>query len=118
MRTYVLFIVLGLCVAFAQAANSSEPVSPMISENSPLSWNYLSGAADQVPFPVNDTRDPNHRYTKHLPSEVTCLKLRTYLMAREGSDTDLTRMVGYRTCTRSAKFDLRLSYTPAQPAEQ
>ena len=118
MRIHLLLIILVLCTVFGHAADSIEPASPKTSEGSSFSWNYLSGTAEQERSATNDTRDPNHRYIKHLPAEVTCLKIRSYLMAREGSDSDATRMVGYRTCTRSAKFDLRLSYAPAQPAEQ
>jgi len=117
MKIYLPFIALVLCTVSAHAADSPELTSSPSSADSLSSWNYLSGTADEERLLFNEARDPNHRYVRQMPTEVTCLKMRSYLMAREGSDTDVTRMVGYRTCTKSAKFDLRLSYTPAQPAE-
>jgi len=115
MKIYMPFIILVLFIGLARAADSRDVVSPVISADPPSSWNFLSGTLDDERLPVSDARDPNHRYTRDVPAEVTCLKMRSYLMAREGADSDVTRMVGYRTCTRSAKFDLRLSYTPIQP---
>lgn len=39
--------------------------------------------------------------------EVTCLKLRTYFVAREQRRSDVTRIVGYSTCQWSSKYAVK-----------
>lgn len=39
-----------------------------------------------------------------LRTDNTCLKLRTYKVARDGPRTDSTHFTGYTTCTPAARF--------------
>jgi hypothetical protein len=62
--------------------------------------------------PAVKVKDPNHRYVRRDPQNVTCLKMRSYLMAREGSDSDETTLVGYTTCTPTSSFDVKRTIDP------
>jgi hypothetical protein len=110
-----LFVLVSLAVAADQGKSPSTDLAPANSD----SQNLLGNAADlndSLPL-IARRRDPNHRYVEGQQERtVTCLKMRSYLMARESEDSDATRMVGYRTCTPSARFDVRLSTEPSVTA--
>ncbi len=36
-----------------------------------------------------------------------CLKVRSYIVKRESAQSDVTKEVGYQTCTPSAEFQMR-----------
>jgi len=47
--------------------------------------------------------------------EVTCLKIRSYVVARDSKDSDATHLVHYSTCQPSNRYRLRTVEMPAQP---
>jgi hypothetical protein len=90
----LLSLLIALCVS--NAAAQSRPVQT--SDNPEL----LS-----VPprTPDVDSR-PQHLLTLEQNAD-TCYTIRAYRVARENPESDLTRPVGYSTCQRSTRFQLK-----------
>jgi len=106
-----LLLVLPLCAASDQrkAASSNDTLSA----DSGISASWTGVIPTESLARESDFQaDPNHRYVSREPQTVTCLKMRTYLMAREGADTDRTEWVGYRTCLPSAKYGVKFADGP------
>lgn len=112
MRTHwfvfaLLWGLISVCAASDQPkpAPKSAAVSSD-SEPSDARWGIIHTEVSQ---PDSDFQlDPNHRYVqREQPRTVTCLKMRTYLMARESRDSDATEWVGYATCLPSSKYDVK-----------
>lgn len=108
MRTVSLSFVLLLGL-FSVSTASDQPKAT--SPNDSLSadnqlWDSWSGVirTESLQSGSDFQADPNHRYVSREPQTVTCLKMRTYLMARESPDSDKTEWVGYTTCQPSGKY--------------
>lgn len=108
----------GFIVAFlfsiSLAAASDQPGAATQQLSSPTATASLSQMGILPSSSIQN--DQNHRYVSTAPHKVTCYDLRSYLVARESRDSDLTRVVGYRNCTSSSKFDVRLSNPSPVPA--
>ena len=100
----ILFFLVSL------AAASDQPGAATQQSSSPTATASLSQMGILPSSSIQN--DQNHRYVSTAPDKVTCYDMRTYLVARESRDSDLTRIVGYRNCTSSSKFDVRLSTDP------
>lgn len=59
-----------------------------------------------------------HKFKAHSrqdpvsPEDNVCYFVRSYLVARESRDSDVTLPVGYRTCTSSSKFGVKRAALP------
>jgi hypothetical protein len=103
----LLFVLLPVHSAASdpQAAATSDTSPPF--EMSPELFAPGMMAAGQQSLPAGVPLHADLPYWVRTPAEVTCLKLRTYIMAREDPHSDLTRLVRYRTCTPASRFDMR-----------
>jgi hypothetical protein len=58
--------------------------------------------------------------TSHIPPEIFadsyCLKIRSYLVARDSKTSDSTHLVGYSTCLPASRYRLRTTVGSTQPA--
>lgn len=50
-----------------------------------------------------------------LPSDAVCLKIRSYLMARDRKGSDSTHPVGYSTCQPASRYRLRTTVGSSEP---
>ena len=110
MRTasllFFLLLVLPLCAAADRPKAASPNGSLSVYNGEAPSWTGII----PTELPNSDSlADPNHRYVSREPQTVTCLKMRTYLMAREGPDSDRTEWVGYTNCQPSAKYGVKFA---------
>lgn len=49
-------------------------------------------------------------------SDYYCLKIRSYLVARDSKNSDSTHLVGYSTCLPASRYRLRTTVGSTQPA--
>lgn len=69
---------------------------------------------DMAQIVEDGRRDPNHRYShRERDSEVTCYKMRSYLVARESPDSDVVGPAGYSTCQPASKYGVKRADKPA-----
>ena len=61
---------------------------------------------------------PLHLKMQTLDSDVTCLTLRTYIVARDSKDSDSTHPVGYSTCQPSAQYQLKTTVLRSSSPEK
>jgi hypothetical protein len=125
--TLVLFILLSAIPGVAQGSGvplsvyarwfdvTAKPDTPQ----SRLQWSHDPTFATQplpkmrrfaVPFVMA-------RRGQRVPAEDednVCYTVRSYLVARESRDSDVTLPVGYRTCTPSSKFGVKRADLPPQ----
>lgn len=104
-----LIVAVFFCVSLAAASDQLGATTQQLS--SPTATASLSQLGILPSSSIQ--KDQNHRYASTAPDQVTCYDMRSYLVARESRDSDLTRVVGYRNCTSSSKFDVRLSANPS-----
>jgi len=108
MNSFRLLLILGFAVAAFATENPrlipGEEPGTFVDQSALTSGAILHPSGTEG---IVKAKDPNHRYVKLDPQTVTCLKMRSYLMARQSSDSDETTMVGYTTCTPSASFDVK-----------
>jgi hypothetical protein len=64
------------------------------------------------------TVPPLHLKAKTLDSDVTCLTLRTYVVARDSKDSDSTHPAGYSTCQPSAQYQLKTTVLRSDSPEK
>lgn len=68
----------------------------------------------------NALSSPADAYRRYLSrdsqAETFCFKMRSYLMQREGRDSDSTRLVGYSTCHPASRVQLKTTVNTAEPA--
>jgi hypothetical protein len=111
--------------------------NPATTATSPEPWRILpdlTAKADVAPDPLlrfqtarpqTQKKDPSANPGEHLTFPVvpgsamsfrspgqraddnTCLKIRSYQVARDTKDTDSTHFVGYSTCQPSSRYQLR-----------
>ncbi len=111
------------------AAGVSNPQSA-IAEATPLGIDpFISKRVPEDPLarleasqPPVFKKYPDHRKVLFIPdatqhgffispdltsNDVTCLKIRSYVMKRDTKDSDSTHLVGYSTCQPARKFQVR-----------
>lgn len=72
---------------------------------------------DQVPRKVLDVREAgNIAIAPDSLADHYCLTIRSYLMARDSSNSDSTHLVGYSTCLPASRYRLRTAVGSTQPA--
>jgi len=49
-----------------------------------------------------------------IPGDAVCLKIRSYLMARDSRGSDSTHLVGYSTCQPASRYRLRTAVGSTQ----
>lgn len=77
--------------------------------------NRVAVLQDVPTLPVNPfTVSPDSRI---LP-EVTCLRIRSFVMARDNKHSDSTHLVRYSTCQPSYRYRLKTVELQAQPPSQ
>lgn len=129
-RWLILGSLILLCVAAAtaqtslQSAADSSQSAPVLSQNVAADLVFFPLLQDlQVPSkPTSESvqsiqsdhdsgKTPAPVHTQHIlpleQNELTCLTLRTYRVARVSPDSDVTRFVGYSTCTPGARFQIK-----------
>ncbi len=53
-----------------------------------------------------------------LDGVTTCLKIRSYVVARDSKDSDSTHLVSYSTCQPSTRYRLRTTEMHAEPVNR
>ena len=107
MRTWALLIVVLFTAVSAVAADQSNAIrTPMPPERPDLA--VLSGGASIDGASLIRPATP----------DGACLKMRTYVMKREGIG-DSTRLVKYYTCQNASKYTVKKAEQPSakQPAK-
>jgi hypothetical protein len=101
-RLLFLSLLISLCVATAAAQSS-----PSDSSGNERTGNErtVQPGNDSAVVRSLDSRIP-HILTLQQ-DEKTCYTIRTYRVARESPDSDLTRPAGYSTCQRATRFQLK-----------
>jgi hypothetical protein len=64
-----------------------------------------------------------HPYHYRLPrmnrdESTVCYTMRSYLMAREARDSDVTSPAGYSTCQKASRFAVKDAVEPLEPASR
>ena len=109
-----LFLVACVCIAGdesqatnkdAGASSLSNSATPAVKTQleSPMSKPESRTQAASVPERLREYR----AFETIDPRERVCLKMRSYIVARESRHSDSTRLVGYKTCQPSWKYELR-----------
>lgn len=104
--------VLGM-VSFGGAADQPLPVSSSknsaaFSDADRLDNSFGIIRTEVATLPDNRPPDRGHRYLKTEDERnALCFTMRSYLMARESEDSDVTEMVGYSTCQRSSRYGVK-----------
>lgn len=144
-RIAAALVLLYSSVVFAQAnPKKADPTSPsaIAGSNTPADWNAISGLAakNSVPqdplarleasqppeFKINNGHntevlfipDPSQAFVMSpdsLSADSVCLKIRSYVMKRDGKNSDSTHLVGYSTCQPAKKFQLRTTVGSPEP---
>ena len=138
LLAFSLVLSLFAWVSVVAASNQTSPASPEVVKASPVqSAAHADTAAPSSTSadsfdkrygilrsdPDSDTdlfSTPAQRYFSRMKREEdgTCLKLRTYKVARDDRDSDSTHLVDYFTCQRASKFQMRSSDGAAVPAKK
>jgi len=110
-----LFGIVSVCTAGDQPkqipSHAFDSAQPSDSDLFDSSFGILRTDIAQI---VEDgQRDPNHRYFHEHDSEVTCYKMRSYLVARESPDSDVVGPAGYSTCQPASKYGVKRADKPA-----
>jgi hypothetical protein len=70
---------------------------------------------DQVQIKVRDVQQvDNFAIPPYSFADHYCLKMRSYLMARDGKNSDSTHLVGYSTCLPASRYRLRTAVGSSQ----
>jgi len=127
----------------ALSSSSLAAVSSAAQDAGAPSWNILSDAAkasvpqdplarletSQVPrFKKNDRGENSNVFfipdpgkqgfvmsPDSSPGDGVCLKIRSYVVARDSKNSDSTHLVGYSTCQPAKKFQLRTAVESSFP---
>ena len=70
---------------------------------------------DQLTLPVLPGSGIHFRSPGQRADDDTCLKLRTYVVARDSKDSDSTHYVGYTNCQPSSRYQLRTTVGSDKP---
>jgi len=72
---------------------------------------------EQVQMKVLDVQEAgNIAIAPDSLADHYCLKIRSYLMARDSRSSDSTHLVGYSTCLPASRYRLRTAVESTQPA--
>jgi hypothetical protein len=105
-----LFVAACMCVAGDEAQAANKAAASPSSSTTPAAEDQLGPnpskpeAGSRAALPL---LPPGYKLSKPFPTERVCLKMRSYIVARESPDSDSTRLVGYKTCQPSWKYELR-----------
>ena len=107
--TTLLLLLVALLLLTAPAASFAQTVSPK--SNPPFTGDSAAiirayGSTPSMSV-SDDPRGP--RNFDSGDSHVTCLTMRTYVVARENPNSDVTHPVRYYECVPAWKFDIRTS---------
>jgi hypothetical protein len=106
--TTLLLLLITLMLLTAPAASFAQIVSPSKS-NAPFTGDSAAILrADGSNPSMSDDRRGLRNFDSG-DSHVSCLTMRTYVVARENRDSDVTHTVRYYECVPAWKFDLRTS---------
>jgi hypothetical protein len=97
---FAVLLLTAPAASFAQTSRSVKLDSPFTGDDASimrLDGSGLLQSGDLRSVPKFDTGD----------SHVTCLTMRTYVVARENRNSDVTHRVGYYECIPAWKFDMR-----------
>jgi hypothetical protein len=83
-------------------------VAPRRLQSQPATANQDATTIKFLPGPILP-RDSN---------EVTCLKLRTYFVARVHPQRDETRVVGYTSCQRASRYEVKRAIEEFSPTDR
>lgn len=100
------------------AAIVSVPLSPLLRfQGTPPSTNTFGPSTELKLFSPRDWRafaiPP-----LIIPGDVMCLKIRSYVMARDSRDSDSTHLVGYSTCQPASRYRLRTTQLQTDPSDR
>ncbi len=104
--------------ASGAATTPAESIAPWQSLISVDSFDKRYGILHNGPDSATDALDrPAQRYFEHMKQEEdgVCYKLRSYKVARDDRDSDSTHPVGYSTCQRASKFQMRSADEVVEP---
>ena len=101
----VLFVFLPVYAAAADPSQTAADSAQNSSSTEMLPPGMIS--IDKLHLPADMRLNPGKHLVIHGPMEVTCLKMRTYIVARDEPDSDVTHPVAYRTCIPSSKYDFK-----------
>jgi hypothetical protein len=51
-------------------------------------------------------------------ADTVCLKIRSYVVARDDRDSDSVHLVGYSTCQPASRYRLRKTQLPTDPSDR
>jgi hypothetical protein len=71
---------------------------------------------EHLTFPVVPGSPMTFRSPGQRADDDTCLKIRSYQVARDSKDSDSTHFVGYSTCQPSSRYQLRTTVGSEKPA--
>jgi hypothetical protein len=72
-------------------------------------------SSDQNPGPNADSKTQVLNALRQIPGDNTCLKIRSYQVARDSKDSDSTHLVGYSTCLPASLYQLRTTVGTENP---
>jgi hypothetical protein len=112
--TGLLAILLFLLIVFfaAPAASHAQMASPQ-SAAKPDAARPLTAEASPVLEPARTSR--GLRGPVELERDGVCYTMRTYVLAREERDSDVTRMVRYTTCLPAWKLQYKTAVQELRP---
>jgi hypothetical protein len=127
----VSLILMGMASASDQPGQASSAVadanllSPRINEVFPELFSVSRDSGYDLIHPQEihpNFNDPElvHPY-RYLPrmdrdDSTVCYTMRSYLMAREARDSDVTWPAGYSTCQKASRFGVKDAVKPVEPS--
>jgi len=107
MVAFLLYSVAGLCQEQAQTS-SNAPVSAIPQSKAPeqLSepWRIIP---PELNFSQNPQIEPQFGRPIVSPDDFVCLKIRSYVVARDSKDSDSVHLVKYSTCQPANRYRLK-----------
>jgi len=113
MRNVGLLLVLlgglvSICGASDSARQSASPVANAFSSN----WLNAAGIVRPDFSMAGDRSDRDRRSFDSRDGELTCYTIHSYLVKRQSPDSDVTEPIGYSTCQRSSRYNVKKAEEP------
>ena len=89
--------------ALARLQNSRPPLFRDQQQNTKV---WLITPDQKVTTSVNPGSTTNHVAVEQMSDATTCLRIRSYQVARDSKDSDSTHLVAYSTCQPASRYQL------------
>lgn len=122
VRTGILGVfVLALTVELAQAGSQAEAAKPQPYDDPTVSTPTPESLAVDLLGPgreVSNRSRPTHLVSSGTDRDASCFTMRSYLVAREGRDSDSTHLVGYTTCEPASRVEFKTAIHTTRPGPE